>query len=286
MRLTLTQSNIKRLGWNARTALKLADNEDQSSTSRYLSAACDYQPDEDLLSRIEDAPGSIVTQGFIATDARGDTVLLGRGGSDTSAAYFAAKLQAERCEIWTDVPGMFTSNPREIPSARLLLQLDYAEAQEIATMGAKVLHPRCLLPLRQAKIPMHVCCTTAPDMQGTVVSEKSLAAGPSVKAISVKNNVLLVTMDTVGMWQQVGFLADVFAIYKKYHLSIDLVSTSETNITVSLDLAANAVDAQVLDQLLGRLIALVPSPCDRALCCCKFGRPENQRYFAPTGAGA
>ena len=250
---------------DARTALKLADNEDQSSTSRYLSAACDYQPDEDLLSRIEDAPGCIVTQGFIATDARGDTVLLGRGGSDTSAAYFAAKLQAERCEIWTDVPGMFTSNPREIPSARLLLQLDYAEAQEIATMGAKVLHPRCLLPLRQAKIPMHVCCTTAPDMQGTVVSEKSLAAGPSVKAISVKNNVLLVTMDTVGMWQQVGFLADVFAIYKKYHLSIDLVSTSETNITVSLDLAANAVDAQVLDQLLADLSPLcqarVIEPC-------------------------
>ena len=261
----LNSKNTAAQWLDARQVLKLVADDEPNTANRYLSAACDYTYDEKLLSHLASAPGCVVTQGFIATDELGDTVLLGRGGSDTSAAYFAAKLGAARCEIWTDVPGMFTSNPREIPSARLLLQLDYAEAQEIATMGAKVLHPRCLLPLRQAKIPMHVCCTTAPEMQGTVVSEKSLAAGPSVKAISVKNNVLLVTMDTVGMWQQVGFLADVFSIYKKYHLSIDLVSTSETNVTVSLDLAANAVDAQVLERLLADLSPLcqarVIEPC-------------------------
>ena len=260
------QKNDESITWfDARKSLHLDKAVSHSDTQRYLSATCDYREDELWLSSLEHEKPVIVTQGFIASNEYGETVLLGRGGSDTSAAYFAAKLNAERCEIWTDVPGMFTANPREIPSARLLLQLGYAEAQEIATTGAKVLHPRCLFPLRQAKIPMHICCTTAPDMPGTVISEKSLSQGPSVKAISVKKDVLLVTMDTVGMWQQVGFLADAFEIFKKHHLSIDLVSTSETNVTVSLDVAANAADSQILDALLKDLSPLcqarVIEPC-------------------------
>jgi bifunctional diaminopimelate decarboxylase / aspartate kinase len=250
---------------DARKALKLNNEVPHSDAQRYLSATCDYELDVPWVASLEQDNPVIVTQGFIASNEYGETVLLGRGGSDTSAAYFAAKLNAERCEIWTDVPGMFTANPREIPSARLLLQLGYAEAQEIATTGAKVLHPRCLFPLKQTKIPMHICCTTAPEMPGTVISEKSLSQGPSVKAISVKKDVLLVTMDTVGMWQQVGFLADAFEIFKKHHLSIDLVSTSETNVTVSLDVAANAADNQTLNALLRDLSPLcqarVIEPC-------------------------
>ena len=96
----------------------------------------------------------IVTQGFIARNPAGETVLLGRGGSDTSAALFAARLGAERCEIWTDVPGMFTANPSLLPSARLLRALDYEEAQEIAFTGGKVLHPPAgLAPLGHAYAP-------------------------------------------------------------------------------------------------------------------------------------
>ncbi len=104
--------------------------------------------------------------------ADGDTVLLGRGGSDTSGAYLAAKLAAERLEIWTDVPGMFSANPRSTPTARLLRALHYDEAQEIASNGAKVLHPRCLLPVRQYRIPLHVHATQSPDLEGTVVSRR------------------------------------------------------------------------------------------------------------------
>ena len=85
----------------------------------------------------------ILTQGFIARNGWGETVLLGRGGSDTSAAHFAARLQARRLEIWTDVPGMFTTDPRVVPSARLLVALHYDEAQELASAGSSVLHPRC-----------------------------------------------------------------------------------------------------------------------------------------------
>ncbi len=113
----------------------------------YLSAACDYDPDTELQIRLAtDSSRVFVTQGFIASNQDGDTVLLGRGGSDTSAAYFAAKLEASYLEIWTDVPGMFTANPRLIPEAKLLCTLSFSEAQELASTGAKILHPRCIGP--------------------------------------------------------------------------------------------------------------------------------------------
>ena len=113
----------------------------------FLSAACDFDPNPELQTRLrKDSARVFVTQGFIASNRDGDTVLLGRGGSDTSAAYFAAKLQASYLEIWTDVPGMFTANPRLIPQAKLLCTLSFEEAQELASTGAKILHPRCIGP--------------------------------------------------------------------------------------------------------------------------------------------
>ena len=109
----------------------------------------------------------LITQGFIARHGDGGTAILGRGGSDTSAAYFGALLKAQRVEIWTDVPGMFSANPRDVPDARLLTRLDYAEAQEIATTGAKVLHPRSIAPCRDAGVPMAILDTERPDLPGT-----------------------------------------------------------------------------------------------------------------------
>ena len=103
---------------------------------------CDYNFCEESVETIENLEAEvIVTQGFIAKSSDGATVLLGRGGSDTSASYIAAKIVAKRLEIWTSVPGMFTANPSQIPSARMLLNLNYEEAQELASSGAKVLHP-------------------------------------------------------------------------------------------------------------------------------------------------
>ena len=223
-----------------------------------LSATCAYEPEPETVRRLEAATGgdpgvAVITQGFIARNDRGDTVLLGRGGSDTSAAYLAAQLQAARCEIWTDVPGMFTANPRDVPAARLLKALDYAEAQEIASTGAKVLHPRALAPVRDARVPLHVRCTPHPELPGTVISHRAPGTAAQVKAISARSGVVLVNMETVGMWQQVGFLADAFAVFKARGLSIDLVSTSETSVTVSLDPSANALDPSTLGALLADL---------------------------------
>ncbi|MFN3835509.1 MAG: bifunctional aspartate kinase/diaminopimelate decarboxylase [Glycocaulis sp.] len=219
-------------GLDARTVLKAA-NESGDARS-WLDNMVDESPDAALAARI--APHDVVlTQGFIASNSRGETVLLGRGGSDTSAAYFAAKAGAHRLEIWTDVPGLFSADPRLTDGARMLKALSYEEAQEIATMGGKVLHPRSIGPARRAGIPMLVKDTFRPDLAGTLITAAPGDDAPRLKAVSVKTSVRLVVMEGSGMWRQAGFLADVFACFKQCGVSVDQVSTSETNVTVSLD---------------------------------------------------
>jgi diaminopimelate decarboxylase/aspartate kinase len=241
---------------DARTLLTAVARRGATDRASVLSATCDFAPDAALGARLAGLGGVVLTQGFIASDEDGHTVLLGRGGSDTSAAYLAAKLAAARLEIWTDVPGMFSANPRTVPNARLLKSLHYDEAQEIATSGAKVLHPRCILPVRHYGIPLHVYSTPTPDQAGTVISAAPADSGAQVKAIALRKGITLVSMDSPGMWHQVGFLADAFRIFKDHGLSVDLVSTSETNVTVSLDPQANTLDAEALEDLAADLSGL------------------------------
>jgi bifunctional diaminopimelate decarboxylase / aspartate kinase len=249
---------------DARDVLK-AEDRGASHRGSLLSATCDYAPDLALQGAWRAFDEVVITQGFIAANADGQTVLLGRGGSDTSGAYFAAKLSAMRLEIWTDVPGLFSANPRAIPTARLLRALHYDEAQEIASNGAKVLHPRCVMPVRQYKIPLHVYATQAPGLEGTVVSATAAGSAAQVKAVAIKKGITLVSMESPGMWHQVGFLADAFQVFKEHGLSVDLVSTSETNVTVSLDPTANTLDGNAVERLCASLGALcrveVLGPC-------------------------
>ncbi len=238
---------------DARQALRADSRPGATQKAGLLSATCDFAPDQKLNARWLALDRVVITQGFIAANDAGETVLLGRGGSDTSGAYLAAKLQAARLEIWTDVPGMFSANPRAVPTARLLRALHYDEAQEIASNGAKVLHPRCILPVRQYRIPLHVYATQAPWLEGTIVSANVADSAAQVKAIAIKKGITLVSMDSPGMWHQVGFLADAFQIFKQQGLSVDLVSTSETNVTVSLDPTANTLDSAALDRLASAL---------------------------------
>jgi diaminopimelate decarboxylase/aspartate kinase len=250
---------------DARQVLRADIRAGATHKSSFLSATCDFAPDAPLQARWRALDQVVITQGFIAANHAGESVLLGRGGSDTSAAYFAAKLNAARLEIWTDVPGMFSANPRAVPTARLLRALHYDEAQEIASNGAKILHPRCILPVRQYKIPLHVYATQAPGLEGTIVSAAVADSAAQVKAIAIKKGITLISMESPGMWHQVGFLADAFQIFKQEGLSVDLVSTSETNVTVSLDPAANTLDVAALDRLtaaLGELCRVeVLGPC-------------------------
>ncbi len=250
---------------DARTVLHAQERPGATERASYLSATCNFDPDAAFQQRLASGGSVFITQGFIASDENGDTVLLGRGGSDTSGSYFAAKLGARRLEIWTDVPGMFTSNPRSVSNARLLKSLDYDEAQEIASSGAKVLHPRCILPVKQYAIPLTVHATQQPELAGTVITATGGDGGARVKAVCIKKGITLIAMETLGMWHQVGFLADAFAVFKQHGISVDLVSTSETSVTVSLDPAANSLDSKTLDALVTDLSKLcraeVIGPC-------------------------
>ncbi len=251
----LNAQGIATQWFDARAGLK-AQRRTEPASMEYLSATCEFAPDAALQAELAAMPGVVLTQGFIASDAAGDTVLLGRGGSDTSAAYFAAKLAARSLEIWTDVPGMFSANPRSTPQARLLRSLHYDEAQEIASSGAKILHPRSILPAKSQQIPIAVFATQWPELPGTHISGDGGDGVARVKAVCIKKGITLVSLDSPGMWHQVGFLADAFRVFKQHALSVDLVSTSETNVTVSLDPAANVLDQRVLERLLGDLSQL------------------------------
>ena len=253
-------------GWtDARQWLQASVLPNQNAWAQRLSVSCDIVPSESWRQAFHAQPaGMLLTQGFIARHEDGGTTVLGRGGSDTSAAYFGALLGAQRVEIWTDVPGMFSANPREVPDARLLTRLDYHEAQEIATTGAKVLHARSIKPCRDAGVPMAILDTERPELPGTSI-DGNAATVPGVKAISRRNGIVLVSMEGIGMWQQVGFLADVFERFKRHGLSVDLIGSSETNVTVSLDPSENLVSTNVLAALSADLAEIcrvkVIAPC-------------------------
>lgn len=233
----LRNRGLKSLWVDACDWLKAESNPSRwAEPDHFLAARCDYSYDAALAQWCMNSGAEVLlTQGFIAQDAQGKVVLLGRGGSDTSASYLAVKLGAERLEIWTDVPGIFTANPNLIPSSRLLLQLGYDEAQELASSGAQVLHPRCIEPIRSAGIPLLIRWSDCPEVKVQTTIGITTSSFPQVKGISAKRGVQVLSMESIGMWHQTGFLADLFAVFKKHHISVDVISTSETNVTVTLD---------------------------------------------------
>jgi diaminopimelate decarboxylase/aspartate kinase len=196
---------------------------------------CSDHPDSALEHKLAEQGSLHITQGFIASRPDGVTCLLGRGGSDTSAAYLAARLQAVALEIWTDVPGIFSADPRVVPEARLLNRLSYSEAQELASMGASVLHPPSVQPARRYGIPINIKDTNRPDETGTCIGVRTEQDEARVKGVVSRSNITLVSMENPAMWRQAGFLADAFAVFKRHGFSVDLISTSESTVTVSLD---------------------------------------------------
>lgn len=224
-------------------------------------------PADGLARRLEALPRVVVTQGGIAGGPDGKPVRIEPGGSEISASYLAAWLRAERCEIWGDTPGLSTGDPARLPSARLLRAVGYDEAQEILATGGPGPHPRVIPPLRHHRIPLHLGWLRHPVGPGTIVSSTGPVTGPQVKAVAARTGITLISMETPGMWQEVGFLAGVFARFSEHGLSIDSVSTSETNVTVSLDPTANALNEKVL----GALLRDLEKQCD-------------PRVIAPTAA--
>ncbi|NRA83588.1 MAG: lysine-sensitive aspartokinase 3 [Gammaproteobacteria bacterium] len=205
-----------------------------------------------LLPLIKD--NIVVTQGFIGADASGQTTTLGRGGSDYSAALLGEALGAAQINIWTDVTGIFTTDPRITDQARALSEISFNEAAELATFGAKVLHPSTLVPAMRTNIPVFVGSSRDPQAGGTMVRNRT-EHQPVYRAIALRRSQTLVTVTSMDMLHAPGFLATVFTILAKHNLSVDLVTTSEISIALTIDSTDNDSSGRALlsDELLSEL---------------------------------
>lgn len=181
----------------------------------------------------------VITQGFIGRDEDGKTTTLGRGGSDYSAALLAEVLQAKDVLIWTDVPGIYTTDPRVVPNAKRIDTMAFNEAAEMATFGAKVLHPATLLPAVRSNIPVYVGSSKAPEQGGTWVT-RDPQPRPTFRALALRRNQILLTLSSLSMLHAQGFLANVFSILAKHKISVDVITTSEVSIALTLDKTGSA----------------------------------------------
>ena len=180
------------------------------------------------------AEGIVITQGFIGSEAKGRTTTLGRGGSDYTAALLGEALQASRVDIWTDVPGIYTTDPRVVPAAKRIDVIAFEEAAEMATFGAKVLHPATLMPAVRSDIPVFVGSSKDPKAGGTMVCNTT-ENPPLFRALALRRKQTLLTLHSLSMLHSRGFLAEVFSILARHSISVDLVTTSEVNIALTLD---------------------------------------------------
>jgi aspartate kinase len=189
-----------------------------------------------------------VVGGFVGATAAGVTTTLGRGGSDYSAALFGAALHAEAIEIWTDVDGMLTADPRVVEGARLIEQIRFDEASELASFGAKVLHPSTIAPAVKIGIPVYIYNSRRPEGCGTRITFD--APRRPVSAIAGKRDVSLIRIRTPRMLLAHGFMRRIFEIFDENRTSVDVVATSEVSVSMTVD------DVTHLDALLGALTAL------------------------------
>lgn len=245
------------LRWlDARDYLQVESEAGVSETRHYLTAHCDHTYDATLSRQLAEEVGvGAITQGFIARDAENETVLLGRGGSDTSAALLAARLGALELEIWTDVPGIYTANPRLIPEARLIRSLDYDDAEVMAYRGAKVLHPCSLAPVRAFNIPLRIRCTGAPHYEGTLVTrQNSRQEAGRVRAISSRASLCLVSARKADHSLEAHeFLERFTQVFRDGGLSFHSLTTSSEQVSVTLDTRLEALASGELEALLEQL---------------------------------
>lgn len=175
----------------------------------------------------------IITQGFICRDEAGRIDNLKRGGSDYTASIIGGLLEVEEIQIWTDIDGMHNNDPRYVENTRPVPQLSFAEAAELAYYGAKILHPTCILPAKMHNVPVRVKNTMSPDMPGTLINNDYRRG--QIEAIAAKDGIAAVRVISDRMLMAYGFLKRVFAVFDKYKTSIDLITTSEVAVSMTID---------------------------------------------------
>lgn len=194
----------------------------------------------------------VVTQGFIGADEAGQTTTLGRGGSDYSAALLGEALNAQIVQIWTDVVGIFTTDPRLTSDARCINEISFDEAAEMATFGAKVLHPATLIPAMRRNIKVFVGSSREPQAGGTWIA-KTVEHKPAYRAIALRKSQTLITVKSPEMLHAAGFLARVFDILSRHQISVDLVTTSEISVALTLDESAGSAFSSAIEPALDEL---------------------------------
>jgi|AGTN01.1.fsa_nt_gi aspartate kinase len=180
----------------------------------------------------------VVTQGFIGSTSSGITTTLGRGGSDYSASILGVATDADEIQIWTDVDGMLSADPRVVPEAAVIKCVSFQEASELAYFGAKVLHPLTIKPAVEKSIPVRILNSMHPERPGTVITEEGSDDAP-ICAIASKKNITALFISSLNMLMAHGYLARVFTIFDRFRTSIDLISTSEVSISVTIDNTEN-----------------------------------------------
>ena len=226
-----------------------------------MDATCVRTRDE-LGARV--AAGQVpVTGGFIGATASGITTTLGRGGSDYSAAIFGACLGVDEIQIWTDVDGMLTADPRVVSEPKLVPQLSFAEASELAYFGAKVLHPSTILPAVAKNIPVRILNSRRPEVTGTIITANGRAGGPALTALACKRGVTVVDITSSRMLMAHGFLRRLFEVFERFKTSVDVVTTSEVSVSVTVD------NARRLDDVVSNLRKFAEVSCepDMAIVC-------------------
>ncbi len=186
-----------------------------------------------------------ITQGFICRNAYGEVDNLLRGGSDYTASLIGAAVNAEEIQIWTDIDGMHNNDPRIVDGTEAVRQLHFEEAAELAYFGAKILHPTCIQPAKYAGIPVRLLNTMEPDAPGTIIDNVTLRG--KIKAVAAKDNITAIKIKSSRMLLATGFLRKVFEIFESYQTAIDMITTSEVGVSMSID--NNAHLTEIVDEL-------------------------------------
>ena len=217
-----------------------------------------------------------VLGGFVAATAAGHTTTLGRGGSDYSGALVGAGVDAKEIQIWTDVDGMLTADPRIIDNPRLVSQLSFAEAAELAYFGAKVLHPSTILPAVEKNIPVRILNSRKADAAGTVITAEAAPNGTPVTGMAAKKGLTVVDITSSRMLMAYGFLRRVFEVFERFTTAVDVVTTSEVSVSVTVD------DRRHLPAIVAALAEFgeVSTEPDMALLCAVGDRLRNEPEIA------
>lgn len=256
-----------------------ADSRDYIVTDdRHTQAAPQF---EQTYSRLAQLPRGrmIVMGGFIAATTSGVTTTLGRGGSDYSASIIGAGVGADEIQIWTDVDGMLTCDPRIAPGGHRVKVISFAEAAELAYFGAKVLHPATVMPAIEKNIPVLILNSRRPEVEGTRITANAVACRNVAKSIACKTGITVLNIASTRMLMAHGFLRRIFEAFDKYGTAVDMVATSEVSVSLTID------NTDRLDQILAELRGFAEVNVERQQAIvCLVG--DNLRYTPGVAARA